>query len=107
FGGRRGHEAVHVGRGTSLVTSAATRSADAGGASFRHFDHQVEKRVADLGEPVRDAIRDDEDVAFFQLVRRSAHDLLTAQLTRGGWFHSLAGAAGDDRGGAFGDIEDV
>ena len=63
--------------------------------------------AVDFLEPMRDAGRDDDDVAFFELLGFAAVDLFAAEFAGAFGAGIGDGAAGDEGGGAFEDVKDV
>ena len=78
--------------------------------SFGRMDHlhdEVMEGAVDFLEPMRNAGRDDDDVAFFELLRFAAGDLFAPEFARA--FGARIGdrTASNEGGGAFEDVKDV
>lgn len=72
-----------------------------------HFHDEVVEGAVDLFEPVRNAGRDDDDVAFFEELGFAVGDFFATDLA---WAFGAGignGAASDEGGGAFEDVKDI
>src|SRR5215471_15617176 len=67
----------------------------------------IEKWIRDFLEPVRNAGRHDDDVAPSELVSLAAVDSFAPELIGRGRFHVYCIASGDERRGAFENVDDV
>src|SRR2546426_10025525 len=75
--------------------------------SALHLHDEVEERVGDLDELVRDAVRDGEDVALAELVLRAPAHGLRPKLAGRDFPRIDHLAAGDDGRRALDDVHDV
>ena len=72
-----------------------------------HFDHEVEEGDARFREPVRDAVGDDDHVAFCQMMGFAAGNVFGAEFARRFLFNFVRLAARDKSGGAIHDVKDI
>lgn len=77
------------------------------GDSLRDFDDEVQKRSADLSEPMRGAGWNHDDVSLGKMVSGAALDFFSARFAGPGDARALDRAARHKRGRAFEDIKDV
>ncbi len=101
--GRRPRLVECVASAEAAGVSAPGYNSAAGGS----FADEVVQLAFDGGELVRQPVGDHDRVAFGDLVRFAAFDFAAAQLVRRGRFRVRHLAAGDERGRALHDIDDV